>query len=101
MSVFGKLKSYCRLFIQALKGDNQDYTVGSIDRAIVLLSVPMILEMSMEALFAVVDVFFVSQLHDNDAIATVGLTRICAHLDLFSCYGTKYGCNGHGRQTGR
>jgi putative MATE family efflux protein len=75
MSVFGKLKSYCRLFIQALKGDNQDYTVGSIDRAIVLLSVPMILEMSMEALFAVVDVFFVSQLHDNDAIATVGLTE--------------------------
>ncbi len=70
-----KLKSYYRLFIQALKGNNQDYTVGSIDRAIVLLSVPMILEMSMEALFAVADVFFVSQLNDNDAIATVGLTE--------------------------
>lgn len=75
MSVFKKLSSFIRLFKQAVKGDTQDYTSGSIDKAIILLSIPMILEMSMEALFAVVDVFFVSRLHDNDAVATVGLTE--------------------------
>ena len=75
MSVFKKLNAFIRLFKQALKGDTQDYTSGSIDKAIILLSIPMIIEMSMEALFAVVDVFFVSQLHENDAVATVGLTE--------------------------
>ena len=75
MSVFNKTKSFFRLFIQAIKGDTQDYTSGSIDKAILLLSIPMILEMSMESLFAVVDVYYVSQLHDNDAVATVGLTE--------------------------
>lgn len=75
MSVPNKLISFFRLFKQAIKGDTQDYTSGSIDKAIILLSIPMILEMSMESLFAVVDVYFVSQLHDNDAVATVGLTE--------------------------
>lgn len=75
MSVFDKLKSFIRLFIQAIKGETQDYTTGSIDRAIILLSIPMILEMLMESLFAVVDVYFVSRLNDNDAVATVGLTE--------------------------
>jgi putative MATE family efflux protein len=75
MLVFNKTKSFFRLFIQAIKGDTQDYTSGSIDKAIVLLAIPMILEMSMESLFAVVDVYYVSQLHDNDAVATVGLTE--------------------------
>ena len=75
MSVFIKTKSFFRLFVQAIKGDTQDYTSGSIDKAILLLSIPMILEMSMESLFAVVDVYYVSQLHDNDAVATVGLTE--------------------------
>jgi putative MATE family efflux protein len=75
MSVIKKLNAFIRLFKQAVKGDTQDYTSGSIDKAIILLSIPMIIEMSMEALFAVVDVFFVSQLHENDAVATVGLTE--------------------------
>ena len=70
-----KIKSFYRLFIQAIKGETQDYTSGSIDKAIILLSIPMILEMSMESLFAVVDVYFVSLLNDNDAVATVGLTE--------------------------
>lgn len=70
-----KLISFFKLVVQAIRGEQQDYTQGSIDRAIVLLSVPMILEMSMESLFAVVDVYFVSRLHDNDAVATVGLTE--------------------------
>lgn len=56
-------------------GSEQSFTTGSIDKAIFLLSVPMILEMGMEALFAIIDVFFVSQLNDNNAIATIGLTE--------------------------
>ena len=70
-----KVNSFFRLFRQALKGDQQDYTALSIDRAIFLLSVPMVVEMLMESVFAVVDVFFVSQMNDNDAVATVGLTE--------------------------
>jgi putative MATE family efflux protein len=58
----------------ALKGGEHDFTSGSINRAIFLLSIPMIAEMIMESLFAVVDVYFVSQVSVN-AVATVGLTE--------------------------
>jgi putative MATE family efflux protein len=75
MLVSKKLNSFLRLFKQALKGETQDYTTISIDKAIVLLSIPMILEMAMESLFAVIDVYYVSRLNDNDAVATVGLTE--------------------------
>jgi putative MATE family efflux protein len=70
-----KVSSIYSLFKKAIRGDEQNFTEGSIDRAIFLLSVPMILEMSMEAVFAIVDIFFVSKLHDNDAVATIGLTE--------------------------
>jgi putative MATE family efflux protein len=63
------------LFKQAVKGEQQDYTSLSIDKAIFMLSIPMILEMVMESLFAVVDVYWVSRLNDNDAVATIGLTE--------------------------
>lgn len=75
MSFSTKLNFFFRLLKQAVKGGEENFTEGSIDRAIFLLSVPMVLEMLMESLFAVVDIFFVSRLGDNDAIATIGLTE--------------------------
>jgi len=63
-----------RIFRESLNGEEQEYTKGNIDRAIVLLSIPMILEMAMESLFAVVDIFFVSKI-GPEAIATVGITE--------------------------
>ncbi|MES2704411.1 MAG: MATE family efflux transporter [Bacteroidota bacterium] len=59
---------------QSLNGEEQDYTQGSIPKAVFLLAIPMILELSLESVFALVDMFFVSKLGEN-AIATVGLTE--------------------------
>ncbi|MBK8365693.1 MAG: MATE family efflux transporter [Bacteroidetes bacterium] len=58
----------------SLNGEQQDYTQGSISKAVFLLAIPMILELSLESVFAIVDMFFVSKLGQN-AIATVGLTE--------------------------
>lgn len=58
----------------ALKGEERDYTKGSIKLAILLLAVPMILELSLESVFALVDMFFVGKLGQN-AIAVVGYTE--------------------------
>src|SRR3954470_2544865 len=58
----------------SLNGEQQDYTTGSIPKAVFLLAVPMILELSLESVFALVDMFFVGRLGEN-AIATVGLTE--------------------------
>jgi putative MATE family efflux protein len=69
-----RLRRFWRILIQAVRGEEQDFTTGSIDKAIVLLSIPMILEMAMESLFAIVDAFFVSKI-STDAVATVGLTE--------------------------
>lgn len=60
--------------LEALRGSRRDYTTGPVSRAILVLAIPMVLEMVMESVFAVCDVFFVSRLGPS-ATATIGLTE--------------------------
>ncbi len=64
-----------RLFKEAIAGSEQDYTLLSMNRAIFLLAIPMIVEMGMESIFAVVDIYFVSKLNDSNAVAAIGYTE--------------------------
>ncbi|WP_299339158.1 MATE family efflux transporter [uncultured Psychroserpens sp.] len=68
---FKQFVSYLKL---AVSGKEQEFTSGSIRRAVFMLSIPMILEMLMESIFAVVDIFYVSKVSVN-AVATIGLTE--------------------------
>lgn len=70
----GRFARYWNILCSSLRGEERDYTTGSIREAIVLLAIPMILELSLESVFAVVDMYFVGKLGKN-AIQTVGLTE--------------------------
>ncbi|MEO6130351.1 MAG: MATE family efflux transporter [Saprospiraceae bacterium] len=70
-----KFSSFFSLLRTAISGAEKEFTTGSIDKAIFLLAVPMVLEMVMEGLFALVDIFFVSKL-GKEATATIGLTEV-------------------------
>jgi putative MATE family efflux protein len=72
--IISYIKKLFIYFFQAIFGVEKEYTTGSINKAIFMLSIPMIVEMSFESLFAVIDIFFVSQVSVN-AVATVGLTE--------------------------
>ncbi len=67
-------KKLFNLFIAAVTGKTENFTEGSIRKAIFMLSIPMILEMMMESIFAVVDIMYVSKVSVN-AVATIGLTE--------------------------
>jgi putative MATE family efflux protein len=68
------MKKLLALLVQAFRGEGLNYTDMNVNRAIFLLAVPMVLEMSFEALFALVDAFFVSKI-SVDAVAVVGITE--------------------------
>jgi len=69
-----RLKSFFKDINEAVSGTEQDYTEGKLSRAILLLSIPSVLEMVMESVFVIVDIYFVSKLGAN-AVATVGITE--------------------------
>jgi putative MATE family efflux protein len=71
---------------EALRGSHQDFTTGNLNRAILLLAIPMVMEMVLESLFAVVDVLWVGRL-GADAIATVGLTEALLSLVMAISFG--------------
>lgn len=72
--MFRRLTRLYRFAATAIAGTDQDYTRGSINRAILLLAIPMMLELALESVFAVVDIFFVAKLGAG-AVAVVGLTE--------------------------
>lgn len=70
----GKIRSFLRDVKEAVAGSEQDFTEGKLSRAILLLAVPAVLEMVMESVFVIADIYFVSKLGAN-AVATVGITE--------------------------
>ncbi len=68
------IKQFFKYFKIAVTGKEQEFTSGSIRKAVFMLSIPMILEMLMESIFALVDIMYVSQVSVN-AVATIGLTE--------------------------
>ena len=68
------LSKLYKYFIIAVTGKESEFTTGSIRKAIFMLSIPMILEMLMESIFALVDIAYVSKVSVN-AVATIGLTE--------------------------
>ena len=75
-AAIGRLSQIFSLIKQSLKGEELDFTEGSIRKAVILLAIPMMLEMAMESVFALVDLYFVGHLYNSShAIQTVGLTE--------------------------
>jgi putative MATE family efflux protein len=72
--VNNKIRSFLRDIKEAVSGTDQDFTEVKLSRAILLLSIPAVLEMIMESVFVIADIFFVSKL-GADAVATVGITE--------------------------
>jgi putative MATE family efflux protein len=84
------MKRIWRILMQALSGAPRDYTQGSISKAVILLGIPMVVEMAMESVFAVTDIFFTGRLGAN-AIATIGLTESLLTLVYTVAFGLSIG----------
>ncbi len=84
------MKRIWTIFVQAIKGVPRDYTEGSISKAVILLGIPMVVEMAMESVFAVTDIFFVGHLGPH-AIATIGLTESLLTLVYTVAFGLSLG----------
>lgn len=69
-----KCNYYYRLIVSALKGEEYDYTTINLRKAVLLLSIPMMLELALESVFAVVDIYFVNRIGVH-AVSVVGLTE--------------------------
>jgi putative MATE family efflux protein len=80
------LRKFYKNFKLSLSGEESVFTSGNMPRAIFILSVPMILEMCMESLFAVVDIFFLGQ-YSEDAVAVVALTESAEFIVYSICIG--------------
>src|SRR5215510_12886959 len=79
-----------KTLLEAVRGTHIDYTTAPVGRAVVMLAVPMVLEMAMESIFAVADVFWVAHL-GADAVATVGLTESMMTLIYTAAMGLSIG----------
>lgn len=82
------MQSTFTIILDAIKGKERDYTTGNLNQALIILAIPMVIEMFMESLFALVDIFFVSRV-GVDAVTTIGLTE--AVLTLI--YSVAIGCS--------
>jgi putative MATE family efflux protein len=83
-------QSWWAIVRDAIRGRHMDYTTAPINRAVVMLAIPMVMEMIMESIFAVVDVFWVAHLGAN-AVATVGLTESMLTIVYTVAMGTGIG----------
>ncbi len=71
-----KTSSILSFIVKAIKGEEMDYTTGSLRKAVFMLAIPMMLEMLMESVFAIVDLYFVGHLEkSSQAVQVVGLTE--------------------------
>src|SRR5262249_60338180 len=71
--------SLWQVVVSAIRGEHRDYTTETLNRAVILLAIPMVLEMVMESIFALADVFWVSHL-GSDAVAVVGITESMMYI---------------------
>lgn len=83
------LSNYFKIIIQSVKGEAEfDYTSGNLNKAVILLAIPMMLEMVLESVFALVDLYFVGHLENSSfAVQTVGLTESVLTVIYSLCIG--------------